>query len=647
MPRTERLALLAILLLAALLRFADLGQIEHNVDHAYPIWQAMMTLDEGALPLVGQGTSVLFANPPLTGYLFVPVVALTRSPLGGYVLVIALNTLAVLLAYRTAHLIIGARLALIAAGLLAVNPWVIEYSRTTWVQSLLPFLTCALAWALWPVLLGRARHRQRRLVVAVLLLTAASQTYLLGFALVIPVALLIVLFWRHVPKRAVIIGVALFVGATALYGVGLLRQAGQITAQLAEFTAEPARLSGEALSHALRLVSGADYAAARGTQAPSADSTLRHDLSQSAHIALVIAIIVGAVAALRSIRAAPARRNSGAVIILIWFGLPIALMSYVGQAVHPFYQLIGLPAGHILAAWGIGALLRPHTRLGAAVLLIIAVPFTLLMALNSLRYAQETAAIPGAHGLTALPLDHGLRLGTAINAALPEAGVVFAEVDGWILSSFAGRPLDFRREARAPLFNVVPAMGGVYVAAHTDPSDPSAAVIPQLATRSAALTLPDGVTLTVDAFAPSPHDPPGARLDIPSEQGITLVSFTLAPRSLDQREGWDLTLYWRVTARIDGIDGYLFAPFAHGFNADGARVLISDGAAVPGFDWRVGDLHVHTLTITPPLDAVGPLTLAVGQYDAGNQANVIFRIGAGAYAPMITLPEPLDLDATP
>ena len=38
--------------------------------------------------------------------------------------------------------------SLLAAVLMAVNPWVIEYSRSTWVQSLLPFFTCALAWGL-------------------------------------------------------------------------------------------------------------------------------------------------------------------------------------------------------------------------------------------------------------------------------------------------------------------------------------------------------------------------------------------------------------------------------------------------------------------------------------------------------------------
>src|SRR5258706_10528309 len=163
-------ALAAILLLAAFLRFQHLDAIQHNVDHAYPIWQALMTLDRGVFPVTAQGTSVLFANPALTGYLFVPWVALTRSPIGPYIFVIVLNTLAVYFVYRAAMLILDQRCALIAAFLMAVNPWVVEYSRTTWVQALLPFFTTLLFWLLLPVLLGRSGSPARRLILAAVVL---------------------------------------------------------------------------------------------------------------------------------------------------------------------------------------------------------------------------------------------------------------------------------------------------------------------------------------------------------------------------------------------------------------------------------------------------------------------------------------------
>src|SRR5690606_28207025 len=127
---SETLLLALIVLIAALLRLMDLETIRYNIDHAYPIWQALLTLDTGTFPIIGQPSSVLFANPPLTGYLFLPILALTRSVTAVYVVVILLNTAAVAFCYQIARdLLRDSRLALIAAFLMAVNPWLIEYSR--------------------------------------------------------------------------------------------------------------------------------------------------------------------------------------------------------------------------------------------------------------------------------------------------------------------------------------------------------------------------------------------------------------------------------------------------------------------------------------------------------------------------------------
>ncbi|MFW5748423.1 MAG: hypothetical protein ACOCYT_02285, partial [Chloroflexota bacterium] len=178
-PAYHRVFILAIFSLALIVRFRYLLYIEHNVDHAYTVWQAMNTLTNGALPVAGQGTSVLFANPPLTGYLYLPIVALTRSPLAVYVLVIALNTLGVWMTYRAVRAALGVYPALIAAALMAVNPWVIEYSRTSWVQALLPFFVPAVAWLLWPVLLGISRRPVKRTMLGLIMTALLAHTYLL------------------------------------------------------------------------------------------------------------------------------------------------------------------------------------------------------------------------------------------------------------------------------------------------------------------------------------------------------------------------------------------------------------------------------------------------------------------------------------
>jgi hypothetical protein len=652
--RNNNAALILILILAALLRVHSLMQIEHNVDHAYPIWQALQTLDRGVFPLAGQGTSVLFANPALTGYLYLPFVGIARSPLAAYALVIALNTLAVLLAYHAVRSIAGAAPALIAAALLAVNPWVIEYSRATWVQSLLPFFTCALAWLLWPVFTEPAAKRTRRLVVALIVLTAFTQTYLLAFVMCATVGLLMLRYWKYLPKRALIIGGGIFLAAGSLYAVGLATQWGTVADRIGNFTSASASLRPDALEHALRLVTGADFAAARGVDAPAGDAELRQTLSQIAHGVGVGLVLVGVARGIGSIltqrrRGAEGNQRGvqlnahpialtadGALILLIWFFVPIVLMSYVGQRVHPFYLLLTLPAGAALAGSGMWWMatwivkqLRGTVSSASLIVLLFLMPFGILMIINSMRYGEETAASPGAHGLLALPLGDGLRLGAAINAHLPQDGLVFAPVEEYILNSFAGRAFTSIWDLRAPDFQIVPQAGGLVIQSH--PPRTEIAQTP-LTTPAETLMLIDGTTITLEALPRAETITPQTALNLPTAQGITLLGYDLAPADAQ----WLLTTYWRIDARPAEIDRYTFAPFVHVFNAADENIQIADGAGVAGYLWRVGDVHVHRIRFT----AADADSVRVGQYDAGNAANIIFRLSDGTSdaTVLLTLP---------
>ncbi|MGQ9887894.1 MAG: hypothetical protein ACUVSX_05325 [Aggregatilineales bacterium] len=623
----------AVAALAGLLRCAYLLQIEHNTDRAYPIWQALLTLERGALPLVGQQTSVLFANPALTGYLYLPAVALTRSPLGPVVFTIALNTLGVWFAFLAGRAVGGPRVGLIAAFLVSVNPWVIEYSRLTWVQGLLPFFAPALAWALWTALAGALSRPGRRLGLAWALLTLATQTYLLAFALVVPFAVSLALYARRVARdrrlrRVCAAGALAFAAATALYAAALLADSGQLGAELERFSAGGPRLSGEALSHALRLVTGADYPAARGVEAPADDAAVRQTLTQAAHLVLTACLAAGAALAL----ARAARGDRRAALPLLWFALPAALMSYVSQAVHPFYQLIGVPGGAVLAALAISSAiaLRPRALRPAAAL--AAAAFGALMAVNSVRYAQETARLPGAHGLTALSLEHGLALGAALNQLYTGAELVISPVEEWITASLAGRTFDHLQAnssaegERAAAVLVVPPGGAVVVRAGYELD--SLPVSPAASWRA---LLPDGAALALDRLTPDavPRDGRALRGD----DGIIPVSARLERAG----SGWRVISAWQVTELLPPeASSWLFAPFAHVYNAQGERALVVDGAAVPGYQWRAGDLHLHQMAFAlPPGTPAGRYTVVIGQYDAARARSAIFVTADGAYTPTV------------
>src|SRR5690606_16120195 len=107
-------------------------------------------------------------------------------------------------------------------------------SRSTWVQSLLPFFTCALAWLLWPVLTGQAHKPFRRSLLALITLTLMAQSYLLAYLMIVPVGLLLLIFRRRVQQRALLIGGAVFALATLLYGAGLLAQAEGVSQEVSE-----------------------------------------------------------------------------------------------------------------------------------------------------------------------------------------------------------------------------------------------------------------------------------------------------------------------------------------------------------------------------------------------------------------------------
>ena len=166
-PLRRHGALLLVLAIGAGLRFANLGLIRHGYDASHPIYDALRILVGHEFPLLGQPSSVFLDNPPLMGYLQALPLLLWRSPWAVYLFVIALNTLAIAFVYRVAQALLGNAVAFFAALLFAINPWLIVYSRWSWVQGLLPFFMALIAWSLWPALVDRSRSPWRLIVAAV------------------------------------------------------------------------------------------------------------------------------------------------------------------------------------------------------------------------------------------------------------------------------------------------------------------------------------------------------------------------------------------------------------------------------------------------------------------------------------------------
>ncbi len=611
LTQTERLLLVLILLVGVWLRFQHPGAIEYNIDQAYPVWQALQTLDAGRWPLTGQGTSVLFDNPPLTGYLYLPVVALTRLPLAVYVFTVGLNSLAIGLVWRALRRLLDARAALVATALFATNPWIIEDSRRTWVQALAPFFVALIFWALTPVLTGQTRHPARRLLIALGGLTLFAHTYLLAYALTAPVSLLIVRFWRRTPKRALLIGVACFATFAALYAVGLSRNWERTSSRAQSFASGQARLSDEALSHALRLITGGGYADVRGMAAPANDAQARQALSRAVHAVWSVLIALGVGRALHTWRRSrDSQQRDAALILLIWFALPVLMMSYVSRAVHPFYLLLTIPAGHGLAAWAVRPALNRRT---GAWLIATAVLFTgALNGLNVVRFAQASAAHPSEDLPGTLPLAQATALGARLRDALEPGMAILAPMPEWTPVTLAGRAVRSEEMSGFDRAVIVPPEGALLI---TLERPPEVAAPPLYAVPAAPpLTFPDGWVVALWRVTPQ-----GLHIahpaDIPSDIQISFAGWTLNG-ALAAGQTATLDLFWRVEGLSPDRGIWTFAPFAHLYDGNGARLAVVDGAVISALDWVVGDLLVYRLPIYVPPDADGPFALRVGLFDS-------------------------------
>ena len=347
-------ALLIVLAIGAVLRFANLGLIRHGYDASHPIDDALRILLGHEFPLLGQPSSVFLDNPPLMGYLQALPLLVWRSPWAVYLFVIALNTIAIAFVYRVAQALLGNTVAFFAALLFAINPWLIVYSRWSWVQGLLPFFMALIAWSLWPALVDRSRSSWR-LIVAASALALLLMTYIQAWGVLVPIGLLLIVFRRNLTWRPVLIGAAIVGLACAIYGVGLIQNWDTNAPKLEAFTSQGERhFTREGIDHALRFVTGMDFE----YQAPSSpDTDWRMGASALAMLSLSLAVIVGAGRAVRAIVQKRAERSS-AVVLLIWFVVPVLMMSVSARPIHPHYLLLSIPAGAVLAAWGVELIWR-------------------------------------------------------------------------------------------------------------------------------------------------------------------------------------------------------------------------------------------------------------------------------------------------
>ena len=178
----ERLALAAILAVAAGVRLWRLDLMEFKGDEAQACRLAVQVVDvlKGHavpgehLPLVGLMASVGVPNPPLFVYLLAVPLVFFATPLAAAAMIALSNVGAVWLCAVIGRRYFSPRVGLVAAGLYALAPWAVIFSRKIWAQDLLPVFVGAFLLAAHAFLVDR---RPRALLWLFLLAAAAVQLH--------------------------------------------------------------------------------------------------------------------------------------------------------------------------------------------------------------------------------------------------------------------------------------------------------------------------------------------------------------------------------------------------------------------------------------------------------------------------------------
>lgn len=607
MPRW--LAVMALMLVAVALRVLDMAEFKGNVDHAYPIYQALTAQATGQWPGLGQITSVALSNPPGMTYVVAGAWLLGEHQFVVHVWVALLNALAVPLTFVAGRRVVGRPMALSAAMLVAVNPWLAYFSRGVWVQGAVQFWS---ALTLTALILGFYKN-PRWQTGAGLALTGLTQMYLLAWLAPVQALGAVWLYRARIHRRALGLGLAVCVAGALAYALNLALDApaqwGRLTAFWQTRSSTPWVAQSTALSHAARFVTGADYEAAWAYEETPAYEA-RRALSQVVSGFLLVALLAGAVWALWRI----SHRAAEAPFWLLmgwWVAVPVSALTVAPLPIHIAYLLFTVPAGAMLAAPAFGWLWRWRWgRWGMVVL-------TGALALHSASLLQATgslqAARPGATGLDELTLRANAQLRAVARAALAE----YPTAEFYV--GISAESFQVKVGRRVPVINTfdLPArqmfrlgVPSAYVRLTTGP----APALPWAADRRVE-PLPGGEMLTVDVLPAWQRQDVLRQLqypiDWPSQEGLTLLGYSALTATAT------LQVAWLVEDLHPARVNWLYAPYAHVRTATGQWLANVSAPGLPGGLYRPQEVYLFQLALPPDLPP-GQHELTLGLYDGVN-----------------------------
>ncbi len=631
-PYVSRFVLLAVLLLAAALRWAAFGLVEFKYDEANITRIALGVANGESLPLLSGGTTLGIQRPALDVYLM----ALPLRLGGGHIEAAvwglsALGVIAVALTYALGRRIGGSRVGLGAALFMAANPWLIGYDRKLWahIQAAFSVLLLLLAWEV--IVRRRGRAAFWFPVVAALQglshVLAAVQvlSWLAAFA-VAP---------RRWLRRQTAWGALLGIGLLAPYGWALARwwltQPHDVAAAVAAAQPKGAALLA-ALRDAVYLFTGAGINSLLGLPV---DHSLWWRLAYALHGPALLMLAAGLVRTVLW-----ARRGEHiltARLLLAWTGGPVLLFLTGPVRVWPQYWTVLLPLPGLYLALGLDGLAAGGARWagrigrGAAVNRAIwsgaLATLALVWSLSHVAVLAGVAAGAGGatfgvplarwRGTLAVTQDWAARLGTQ------EVRVAVDGIDpGYdnepaAVALLIGNPPWARFVAPQTPASLLLAQDrpSLYLWAIQDPG--TEALLDRAGTVVWEAPLGEGHAparlYRLPAAADADLGLAVTRLDpAPTfDAGIALLGYAF-PADIKPEAEAVVTLIWRVLEPPAAVRQRDFTAFNHVVTGSGEKVAQVDGLALLSRDWWPGDVLVqrYAIVVLKP----GAYTWRVGLY---------------------------------
>lgn len=635
LPGWDGLWLGAILLLAGVARLGWPGLTEFKADEGRLLLLSLEMANGGGLALRGISSSVGFPNFPMSVWLYALPSLVTSHPYGATLFTGLLSTVAVLGCYWLVARYWGARAGLLAALLLALNPWAILYSRKIWAQNLLPLFV--MGWAMSGVL-AFVEGRRRWLWLHLLLLAVAVEIHLAAVALVLPTAVYLIYFRRRIHWQDVAVGGVLGVLTAVPFLVYLWQRvevgSGALGASLVG--SEVASNGGEglrALYYVWLLATGREVYSLAGPEAFLTFVSKIPDVG-SIHLLWTIFLLLGLVALVKPIREGETTASGGttprrevSLMLLLWLVLPpLFFLFWRRWPIFTHYFISQLPVLAMVMGIGVGWLLKKSwMQAGTKTAVIAAVVVTSLVQLYvwlTLLFFVGSYATPGGFGV---PLVRQLAAVEAAKRMMAEVGA------GEVLVAGLGespRLAEFPAVYDALLWGVGHRFVDVGAAA-VFPAQTAVVLhdgaIDSLyfsqAKAEEAIPLREGepplrVLLLPGGGAPGPQV---AMEPVPIWTNWASLAGYSGPVVADGGETAVWQLHWHTGANPDPAEYHFFN---HLLDGSGERVAQADGALFAPSQWRAGDVVVSRFVLPWPPDFAPPLTMRVGIYRYPSLENV-------------------------